>query len=126
MNYSESLHTAKETDMTKQCPECGAPIAPRPAGKRGQVSTFCCTAHQTAFQQRQFQQGRAIIALAKAWRASRNRKEDREIGAAALTEMYAIIDSFNSEDIKAGRPRCTEYAARLLANGRFIDRRRTK
>ena len=112
--------------MTKQCPECGAPIAPRPAGKRGQAPTFCCTAHQTAFQQRQFQQGRAIIALAKAWRSSRNRKEDRETGAAALSEMSAILDSFNFDDAKAGRPRPAEYAAHLLANGRFIDRRRAK
>lgn len=111
--------------MTKTCPECGTELPRRPAGARGQAPTFCCTAHKTAFQNRQAVQGRAIIAMAKAWRAARNRKEDSGIGREALTEMSAILDSFIADDRAAGRPRPTEYARTLLNQGRYIDRQRT-
>ena len=111
--------------MVKTCPECGNALPPRTPGKRGAASTFCCNEHKTVFQNRQAVQGRTIIAMAKAWRVSRNRKEDAKIGREALTEMCAILDSFIAEDRTAGRPRPTEYAAAQLASGyRFIDRKR--
>ena len=111
----------------KTCPECGNALPAREAGKRGAAAIFCCEAHKTAFQNRQAVQGRAVIALAKAWRASRNRKEDRAIGAAALNELCAILDQFNADDREASRPRPTEYAETLLASGsRYMDRKRAK
>jgi hypothetical protein len=120
---------AKERIMTKtqttaarplrHCAECGAEFA----ANRPQQQ-FCQPAHKTAFQNRAAVEGRAIVALAKAWRAARNRKEDRQIGADCLAELSAILDSFNADDRKAGRPGPMPYAAQLLKQGRFIDRRR--
>lgn len=108
---------------TRTCPECGAPVI-RKEG-RGGVKTFCCPEHKTAFQSRQALEGRAIIALAKAWREARNRREDREVGAAALAEMCRIIDGFNAQDRAAGRPRTTEYVRRDMARGyAYQDRRK--
>lgn len=106
----------------KQCPNCGAEVIRRSA--KGQAPRFCQPKCKTEFQARAAVEGRAIIALAKAWRASRNRVEDRELGSKCLGEMVAILDSFNAKDRAAGRPRPTEYARRLLFDGRYIDRMR--
>ena len=111
--------------MAKTCPECGKTVPRRPTNGTGPERTFCCPAHKLAFQNRNVSQGRTIIALAKAWRISRNRREDAEIGRKALVEMCAILDGFISDDLKAGRPRPTEYADTLLRSGTgYIDRRR--
>lgn len=106
----------------KACPECGAEVVRRAA--KGAPPTFCSPACKSAYHSRSANEGRAIITLAKAWRAARTRSDDKAIGSACLTEMVAIIDSFNADDRAKGRPRPTEYAERLLANGRYIDRQR--
>lgn len=106
---------------TQICPECGLEFT-RSSG-RGGVKNFCTDQHKRDYQARQMKQGRAIIALAKAWRESRNRKEDRAFGAEALSEMVSIIDSFVSQDREAGRPKTIGYAKRLLKQGRYIDRK---
>lgn len=103
----------------RNCAECGAEFIPA-----RQHAAFCCKAHQTAFQNRSMSEGRAVIALLKAWRASRNRKDDRELGARCLSEVCAIVDQFMSDDREAGRPAPMPYAKHLLGQGRFIDRRR--
>lgn len=109
----------------KHCPECGTPLSPRVKGRKGAAAKFCSKEHQDTFQKRQAKQGRAIVALAKAWRASRNRKEDREVGAKALNELCTIIDGFNFDDRKAGRANPVEYVADLLDSGfRYIDRKK--
>lgn len=109
--------------MATICPECGAEVQGRTEGARGGIKTFCCPEHSVAFERRQMTQGRAIILMAKAWRVSRNRREDREIGRVALAELCAILDGFIAEDFAAGRPRATEYAAARLARGyRYVDR----
>lgn len=104
------------------CPECGTEF--RRSSGRGGIKTFCSPEHKKAYQARALNEGRAIIALAKAWRESRNSKETRELGSQCLTEMVSIIDSFVSEDRKAGRPKTMGYAARLLRQGRYIDRKK--
>lgn len=109
----------------KHCPECGAAIPPREKGKMGRVAKFCSDEHKERFQKRQAKEGRAIVALAKAWRASRNRKEDREVGAKALSELCATLDQFNAQDRAAGRPGPIAYAEDLLNDGtRYMDRMR--
>jgi hypothetical protein len=108
---------------TQQCPECGTEF--RRSSGRGGVKTFCTAEHKKAYQARAAAEGRAIIALAKAWRECRNRKEDGPTGSAALAEMVSILDSFNAADRKAGRPRTTEYVKRQLRSGyRYMDRKR--
>lgn len=111
----------------RSCAECGETFIPNSYQQQ-----FCSPAHKTAFQNRAAVEGRAILALAKAWRAGRNVKgsgEDAEkrkaVASRALSEMCAILDSFMADDAAAGRPNPLEYAGRLLANGsRFIDRQR--
>lgn len=91
---------------------------------------FCCPAHAKAFQNRMLSEGRAVVALAKAWRAGRNlgngpeAEENREVARQALSELCAILDGFNAADKAAGRPNPLHYAKGLLRGGRYIDRSR--
>jgi len=103
------------------CAECGTRFSPSRAHQQ-----FCSTAHKTAFQNRAAVEGRAIVALVKAWRASRNKREDGPLGSACLSEVCSIIDEFNMRDRAAGRPAPQQYAKRLLASGRYMDRETRK
>jgi hypothetical protein len=91
---------------------------------------FCSPAHAKAFQNRQLTEGRAVVALAKAWRSGRNlgkgpeAEDQREVARQALSELCAILDSFNAADRDAGRPNPLHYAKGLLRQGRYIDRQR--
>lgn len=100
------------------CHECGGEFV-----HKSYQQQFCSTAHKAAFQNRQAVQGRAVVALAKAWRASRNRKDDRELGSKALAELCSILDSFNADDREVGRPSPVKYARALLSTGRYVDRK---
>ena len=113
--------------MANVCPECGQAFSqPAKTAKGGRPRTFCSDEHKTAFHRREQKEGRAIIALAKAWRVSRNRSEDRETGRKALSEMCSILDGFISDDRKAGRPRPTQYVNQMLSTGfLYIDRKRS-
>lgn len=105
---------------SRRCAECGEGFKPNRPQQQ-----FCCPAHKTAFQNRAAVEGRAIIALAKAWRASRNNKANRELGSDCLSELCSILDGFIMDDREAGRPGPMEYAKSLLRSGsRFIDRQR--
>lgn len=106
----------------RQCPECGAEVRRRHA--KGAIPNFCGPECKKGYHNRSANEGRAIIALAKAWRAARTRKEDAAVGSAAMAEMVAIIDLLNAQDRKAGRPRPTEYAKALIYQGRYIDRKK--
>jgi hypothetical protein len=105
----------------RSCAECGQPFKPSRFHQ-----SFCCPAHKVAFQNRAAVEGRAIIALAKAWRASRNRREDSALGSQCLSELCTILDEFNARDREAGRPAAQAYAKRLLAMGRYMDRETRK
>jgi hypothetical protein len=109
------------------CAECGHPFkAARPHQQ------FCSPAHKATFQNRAAVEGRAIIQLAKAWRAGRNLGKgpeaeiDREVARQALGEMCSILDNFNADDKAAGRPNPLHYAKGLLRHGRYIDRQRSR
>lgn len=120
---TESPATAASAKPTRICAECGKPFSPgnRPGRQ------FCCPAHKTAFQNRAAVEGRAIIALAKAWRVGRNTRDpaEKEISSCAMSELCTVLDTFLREDREAGRPGPLPYAKSLLANGvRYIDRRR--
>lgn len=101
------------------CPECGNLF-----NRNRPQQEFCSTAHAKSFQNRQLTEGRAVVALLKAWRASRNKKENGPLGAQCLSEVCTILDSFNAADREAGRPNAIVYGKRLLSSGRYIDRAR--
>jgi hypothetical protein len=126
---AQSSPTASSARPGRLCAECGVEFKPT----RNHQS-FCSDAHKKTFHNRAAVEGRAIIALAKAWRASRNAKGNspealaiREVGNKALSEMVSIVDGFMAEDKDAGRPSPIPYVRRLLANGgRYMDRQRRR
>lgn len=125
---AETVETTPRTARKPLCPECGAEFT-----RNRPQQNFCSPAHKTAFQARAMNEGRAILALAKAWRASRNAKGNspeavaaKEVGSKAFSEMVAIVDGFMAEDRAAGRPNPIPYAKSILAQGRFCDRQRRR
>lgn len=84
----------------RTCAECGAKFT---AGH--QQAQFCSTAHKTAFHNRQ--KGRSsVVMLAMAYRQKRGGKGT---GAESFKEMCRLLDLFNEEDRKAGRPSAASY-----------------
>ncbi len=117
---SQPKPTIAERAREMICPECGGPVARR--SPKGPRPTFCCPEHSRKFNARAMKEGAAFVALAKAWRIDRG---SGEIAQTALQQMCQIIDGFNSDDHKAGRPRACLYAAKLMIDGRlYMDRRR--
>jgi hypothetical protein len=123
---SVSLPTPAPAKPGPVCCECGQPF------KRVRPhQQFCSTAHAKSFQNRQLTEGRAIAALAKAWRAGRNLGKNadpvkQQVARDALAELCAILDGFNLADRQAGRPNPLVYAEGLLKAGRYIDRQRSR
>ena len=110
--------------MARNCPECQAPVRREP-GARGGTKHFCCNEHKVAYQARQAKEGRAIIAIAKAWRMSRNSPANKETGSQAFAELCRMLDGFNAEDRAEGRAPAVDYVRTLFSDGRlYIDRRR--
>lgn len=100
------------------CPNCGGEVARK--SERGPMPTFCSADCKKDHHNRHIVEGRAVIALLKAYRVDR---AQGEIARAAFAELTRILDQFNSQDFRAGRPRADLYAAKLLADGRrFQDR----
>lgn len=108
------------------CPECGKPVERK--SKFGPAPIFCAplpgakrSACQVAHQNRHIAEGRAVIALLKAWRIDRG---SGEIAQESFAQASAIIDLFNAQDRDAGRPRPDLFAAKMLADGSiYLDRR---
>lgn len=90
------------------------------------MQQFCSPQCKRVFHERAVLEGRAIVALVKAWRGSRNRREDGPLGSQCLSEICSIVDGFNAADREAGRPAPQLYAKRALAAGRYVDRARRK
>lgn len=89
---------------SRACAECGVKFV---AGHPG--AQFCAPAHKTAFHNRQ--KGRAsVVMLAMAYRQKRGGKGT---GATAFKEMCRLLDLFNDEDRKAGRPSAASYVEGL-------------
>jgi endogenous inhibitor of DNA gyrase (YacG/DUF329 family) len=108
-----------ERAAEKICPECGGKVERRSA--RGRMPTFCSDACKRDHNNRHTVEGRAIIALLKAWRIDRG---SGEIAKAAFAQAVTIIDQFNADDRDAARPRADLYAAKLMADQRlYMDRR---
>lgn len=106
---------------TYGCPWCGK-HAERKSPK-GRAPMFCSKACMTAMERLKLADGRAIIALAKAWRISRNNPGNSALGAQCLSEISAILDLQNERDRKAGRSSAMTlgYAERLLKGDRYKD-----
>lgn len=95
---------------------------------------FCKEPCRREFQNRAAVEGRAVIALLKAWRVGRNAKGDtpeaaaiRDVASKSFSEFVSVVDSFIREDREAGRPHPSRYARSLVANGgRYQDRKRER
>lgn len=110
--------SARQRASERTCPNCGGEVVRRSA--RGPMPTFCSPTCKTDHSNRHLVEGRAVIALMKAWRIDRG---TGEIAQMAFAEVNRILDQFNSQDREASRPRADLYAAKLLANGSmFMDR----
>lgn len=104
----------------KICPNCGGPVERRSA--KGAKPVFCGAKCAADFQARQRHEGRAAIALLKAWRIDRG---SSPVAKEAFLNLCRMVDYFNFEDGKAGRPRPDLYCAKLMADGlMFFDRTR--
>lgn len=104
----------------KVCPECGGPVERK--SKKGPRPIFCCEAHKVAFQNRMIVRGRVLAPFVMGWRIDRG---SGEIAKEAFSQLCSIVDRFNAEDAKAGRPRADLYAAKLMGSGfQYIDRKR--
>ena len=101
----------------RSCANCGSSFQPV-----RDLQQFCSPTCKKTFHARAATEGGSVIALLKAWRASRNNKADAALGSACLSEICAIVDLLNSRDREAGRPSPQAYAKRLLKSGRYIDR----
>lgn len=102
----------------KICPECNGPVVRR--SPRGPFPTFCCDEHKKAHANRHIVEGRAVIALLKAWRIDR---AQGPIAQECFAQICTITDKFNAQDREAGRPRADLYAAKLIRDGSiFVDR----
>lgn len=114
--------TLAERARDRICPECAGEVARRSA--RGPMPTFCSPECRRSHSNRHIVEGRAVIALLKAWRIERGQGE---VAKEAFAESIRILDQFNTQDRAAGRPRADLYAAKLLADGtRFMDRQLQK
>lgn len=110
--------TIRERARERVCPECGGEVVRRSA--RGPMPTFCSQECKKAHANRHIVEGRAVIALLKAWRIDR---AQGEIAKEAFAQVNRMLDQFNAQDREAGRPRADLYAAKLMADGtQFMDR----
>lgn len=117
-----SKPTIAERAREKVCPNCGGPVVR--LSQRGPTPTFCDAKGKGVCKRehgnRHIVEGRAVIALLKAWRIDRG---TGEIAKDAFSQMCQIVDQFNAQDRDDGRPRADLYAAKLMADGRlFMDR----
>ena len=117
---SKPTISARASERT--CPECGGEVVRRSA--RGPMPTFCTPECKKAHANRHIVEGRAVIALLKAWRIDR---AQGPIAQASFAEVNRILDQFNAQDREAGRPRADLYAAKRLLDGtQFQDRQHQK
>lgn len=114
---------AQRPRSTVPCAECGQSFT-----FDGRKTTFCSSPCKTAFQNRQLGRGRALVAMAQAWRLGRHTKNPSAKAAAsfAFEQLAALADVYNREDAAAGRPSALAYIAQLKASGRrpSVDRQR--
>jgi hypothetical protein len=109
--------TSAAQDCCKVCPGCGSSFA---AGGRGLGKGFCTDACRTGFHARMKQEGGPMVALVKAWNATRHAKpgtREAEICRFARSELTAIASHFNDRDEENGRPSAVDYVASLMDQG---------
>lgn len=122
----KSKPTIRERAAERICPECSGPVVRRSA--KGPMPTFCSPECKRSHANRHIVEGRAVMALLKAWRIDRG---SGEIAKAAFTQVCQITDQFNAQDNAYRGPngeqraRADIYAAKLLGDGSmFFDRQR--
>lgn len=102
---------------TKACPSCRAQFAP---GGRGLGKQFCSDACRTGFHARAKAEGGPMVALVKAWNATRHAKpgtREAEICRFARSELTALAAHFNGRDEDEGRASAVDYVESLMQSG---------
>lgn len=115
-NNTANSADARPARPAHVCPECGKPVAQTGKGRERIFHDECKQAHAN----RRAVRGKSIMTLLQAWRVDRG---SGPVAQAAFREVCAMLDTFNSEDHEAKRPRATVHARKLLEQGSFIDRR---
>lgn len=101
------------------CPNCGGEVKRK--SDRGPFPTFCSTECRKEKGNRDLGRGSAIVAYAQAWRRNRG----QGLGSSAFSELCNILDRYNEEDRKAGRPFADLHVAKLFDTG-FLNMDRKK
>ena len=119
MKARASKPTVAARAAERVCPECAGPVVRR--SPKGPMPTFCSKECKVSHSNRHIVEGRAVIAMLKAWRIDRG---TGEIAKSAFQQVCTIVDGFNAADNAAGRPRADLYAAKILVTGtQYFDRK---
>lgn len=113
-------------DQERICPNCGNGFVP---GGRGLGKRFCNQACTRAFHNRSKGEGAVAIQLVKAWIETRHAPAgSREAGICrdARRELTQLARTLIAADRQAGRPPTADYVESLLAETRYMDRRRSR
>lgn len=87
--------------ISRTCPECGTEFQTKSRAK-----LFCLPEHKLRFHNRCAARGKVLIPLAMAWRHGRGSGDTAKL---AFTRMNSLLDEYNAEDLKAGRPRMIDF-----------------
>lgn len=92
----------------RDCPECRKAFEPKVANQ-----LFCCSAHNTAWNNRATKRGRVLTPFAMVAYITRNgtrgSPERREAGARAAKQRHKLIQRYRDEDRVAGRMEWADY-----------------
>lgn len=96
------------------CPECGSRFE-----KKHHRAQYCSPAHSKAYNNRHIAEGQRIVALAKAWRATRNTSDAslKQAGKEAFAMLCRELDALNRADHDAGRVPALKVFKRRQAAG---------
>jgi hypothetical protein len=100
------------------CPNCGGEVKRK--SERGPFPTFCSDECRKEKGNRDLTRGSVIVGYAQTWRRNRG---VGGLAKSAFAELCSIVDRFNDEDRKAGRPFADLHVAKLIDSGYlYIDR----
>jgi endogenous inhibitor of DNA gyrase (YacG/DUF329 family) len=116
-----SKPTTARPQPHRECPECGV-VLPK-STSRGRARSFCSEPCKQAHNNRMGSRGKALAKIALGWRQARG---SGDAGKLLFAEMTAMLDAWNSEDLKANRMKADDYAMMTLSGfttPNYMDRR---
>lgn len=93
----------------RECPECRKVFEPKVVNQ-----LFCCSAHNTAWNNRATARGRVLTPISMVAYITRNgtrgkTEEQREAGKKAARQHHYLIQRYRDEDRAAGRMEWADY-----------------